>query len=356
MIQGGRARPATSSMLPQLTPPAFVQLVLGTGARTAGQDQDRLSTELIRSGLLCSHVRATRPAAAVAEVMARLSTGMSDRVTLTLAEMDAEGDEPRLLMVRYRHCWGVSLKASVRRYDRAQPGVLGGLLSELRAAAARLAPMYTPEDALRDNPFGSAFDEDCQTLETASSYLKAQYAHLGPEMQKARLATLGRRDAARLLARHGHRTYLDEHTLGYTLGTLFLSGSDLDAAIRRSPGDLQRAAQSVRLAVTRLNHLRAMGAPVDQDERLSDFMEGPEPAFLVTGGTNDRNDPLGEYFEEMIEQSSNAGFDSWPLCAVAVHSLTDIRRVVRQLRASAMSLAIVRRTLLDLGAVPQKDA
>ena len=330
-------------MLPFLSP-ALV--------RTSGPDTEhRLASALLRSGGLplrgvCRH---SQPAQALGEVLGALSGGVSGAVGLSLCCQSAADGDAQVLTVQYRAGLSFSVRRSQRTFDQCRPGVLGGLLSELRRAASTLAPVFTPEDALRDNPYGPVYGETEDLMDEAASVLRTQYAHLNEQDLMEKLGALQVRDAAKLMARHGRRTYLDESRLGFTLGAVFLQGRALDEAVSTLPAELKRAAARAREAVRHLQALGVLAPAWDDALDLDEYSDLRAPPFFVSQDAS-RSDPLAEHLEDLLQDQMNAGYEPWPVKALSITKQTSYRLVARQLTVCARALRLVRSGLRALGA------
>jgi hypothetical protein len=316
-----------------------------------GFDNAKIARQLLRTGMFTVSP-ASSPLDALRNALATVSPDAKD--SLWLAATEAEDGEPALLSVRCRESTVYSLHASLKRYDRIRPGILGGLLNRLRTAAGRTAPMFTPRDAIQDTHVCAPFDPREDTLDEAQDLLRhGQYKDLPEPEKHQRMKALSLRDAAKLMAKEGRLTYLDDHKFGWTLGTDMMSSMELADEIDKLPADLHAGVECLNRCVKELAFL-TMRMPADlNDPRFEDFGD-ISAAFLVTGGHPDRlaKDPLCEYFSDITYQRANIldEPDSWPLWSIPIESQNDYRRVSQALIRTARAQQLVHTGLAALGA------
>jgi hypothetical protein len=316
-----------------------------------GFDNSTVARQLLRTGVFDVPLAAS-PLDALRDALAIISPATQGSLWLGTTEADEDG--PTVLSVRCRNAAMYSLHRSLKRYDRIRPGLLGGLLNRLRVAATRTAPMFTPYDAIRDADYSTPFDPRHDTLEEAESHLsQGQYKHLPEPERNRRIETLSLRDAARLLARDGRQTYLEDHKLGWTLGTPMLSGEELEEEILVLPADLKVGVDCLQRCLRRLAGL-SVQMPADLDDPRFEEFGSVGVTFVVTGGHPDRlaKDALCEYYGDIMSQRAHMldEQDSWPLWSVPVESHADYRKVSRALVRTARAQRLVHTGLLALGA------
>jgi hypothetical protein len=316
-----------------------------------GFDSSTVARQLLRTGVFDVPLAAS-PLDALRDALATISPATQGSLWLGTTEADEDG--PALLSARYRKSSRYSLHTSLKRYDRVRPGILGGLLNALRMAARLTAPMFTPYDALQEADFLGPFDLRHDTLDEAESHLRyGQYKHLPEPERNQRLNTLSPRDAARLLARDGRQTYLEDHKLGWTLGKPLLSGEELKQELTALPADLKVSVNRLNACVRNLARLNAIVPPFLDDPRFGEF-GAVTVAFVVTGGHPDRlaKDALCEYHDDTMHQRAHIldEQDSWPLWSVPIESHADYRKVSQALARTARAQGLVHAGLLALGA------
>ena len=313
---------------------------------------DRFNTarQLLRTGVF----NVSHAASPLGALQNALTVDSDMQGGLWLAAVDADEDGPALLSVRYRKAARFSLHASLKRYDRIRPGLLGGLLNRLRVAAIRTAPMFTPYDALQEADAVTPFDPRHDTLDEAESHLRyGQYKSLpAPELNR-RIEALSARDAAKLVARDGRQTYLEDHKLGWTLGHPMLSPEELEEETAALPADLKAGVDYLNRCLKQLADL-AVRMPADHDDSRFEEFGGVTVAFVVTGGHPNRlaKDALIEFFDDTTHQRAHIldEVDSWPLWSVPIESQKDYRRVSQSLIRTARAQQLVHTALLALGA------
>ncbi|WP_189091566.1 hypothetical protein [Deinococcus ruber] len=258
-------------------------------------------------------------------------------------------------MLRYRQSVPFSIQHAVQQFDAVSPGLLGGLLSQLNRGAKAHAPLFTPEDLLDNNPYGTPVFERDNTLYEAQLILRKQYAALPPEALAAKLAQLTFRDAARLAARNGQLTERDDHRLGYTLGRNLPHLDELNARIATLPPDLRSTAQKFRCITRALEHLEVEAGAFDYD-RFEDYGSEITPAFLITphAARPPRTHPdlFLEQWQEHAELNWNSWEDDYPLFCVELNDPDLLPKLVRVIRTCSRALLLIRQALLLLGAVP----
>ena len=214
---------------------------------------------LLKTGVF--HITPTpglSPEDMLAEQLGRVSPATRGQMSLCLT--DADEDSAALLSVRYRTPMVYSLHRSLKRFDRWCPGILGGLLNRVRLAARLTAPLFTPVDALRES--SRPFDRHEDTQDEAAYFLRTGlYAHLSKEEIDSRVEKLSLRDAARLMARDGRTTPLDDHKLGWTLGQIQLTSQDLALEVQDLPADLRAAVHQSERCVEQLRLLACRMPP-----------------------------------------------------------------------------------------------
>ena len=315
-------------------------------------DAQVIARKLIRTGAFDVPCTANSPIEALRDAL--VPTGADTDAGLWVGVIDADEDGPALLSVRYRKAAWYSLHTSLKRYDRIRPGLLGGLLNRLRVTARRTAPMFTPYDVLQDAYMNMPFDQRQDTLEEAGYHLRnGQYKHLPASEVNGRLSALSCRDAARMMARDGKQTYLDDHTLGWTLGTPMLSNEELKQEVSKLPADLHARVVRLNHCLERLAVLAARMPENLDDPRFEEF-GNTTSAFVVTGGHPDRlaKDALSELFDDIVQQRVHMldEADSWPLWSVPATSQADYHRASRALIHTARAQRLVHEGLLALGA------
>jgi hypothetical protein len=317
-----------------------------------GFDNSTVARQLLRTGVFDVPLAAS-PLDALRDALAIISPATQGSLWLAITEADEDG--PALLSVRCRKATRYSLHTSLKRYDRLRPGILGGLLNALRMAARLTAPMFTPYDALQEaDVLTGPFDPRYDTLDEAESRLRyGQYKALPEPERNRRLNALSPRDAARLMAKDGRQTYLEDHKLGWTLGKPLLSGEELEQELTALPADLKVGVERLNRCLRQLAGL-SVGMPPDLDDPRFEEFGSVTAAFVVTGGHPDRlaKDALCEYHDDTMHQRAHIldEQDSWPLWSVPVESHADYRKVSRALVRTARAQGLVHAGLLALGA------
>ncbi len=315
-------------------------------------DVQVIARKLIRTGAFDLPCTASSPLDALRDAL--VPVGPDTDESLWVGVIDADEDGPALLNARYRKAARYSLHASLKRYDRVRPGLLGGLLNRLRVAARRTSPMFTPYDVLHEAHMNVPFDQREDTLQEAEYHLRnGQYKQLPKPEIDSRLSALSFRDAARMMGRDGRQTYLDDHRLGWTLGTPILSNEELKREVEELPADLHAGAVRLNRCLTHLTVLAARIPEALDDARFEEF-GNVTVAFVVTGGHPDRleKDALSELYDDIVQQRAHMldEPDSWPLWSVPAGSQADYQRASRALIRTARAQRLVHEALLALGA------
>ncbi|WP_407542983.1 hypothetical protein Q0M94_25245 (plasmid) [Deinococcus radiomollis] len=318
---------------------------------TSAFEDAEIARQLLRTGVF-NVSPSSSPLDALRKALATVSPDTQGTLWLTATE--AEQEEPALLSVRCRKSSVYSLHTSLKRYDRIRPGILGGLLNNLRCAARATAPMFTPYDAIVDAFVCAPFDPREDTFDEAADLLRRrEYKSLSEPEKDRRMKALSNRDAAKVMAMEGHRTYLDDHKFGWTLGKDMLSSQELADEIDGLPADLYAGVECLNRCVKELEFLTTR-MPADLDDPRFENFGGVDVAFFVTGGHPDRlaKDALSEYFDEIVHQRAHIldEEDSWPLWSIPIQSQKDYRRVSQALIRTARAQQLVHTGLMVLGA------
>jgi hypothetical protein len=316
-----------------------------------GFDSSTIARQLLRTGVF-NVSAAHSPLEALREALASVSPDTRGSLWLTVTDEDEDG--PALLSVRCRKTSVYSLHASLRRYDRIRPGLLGGLLNQLRCAARATAPMFTPYDALRDASMSTPFDPREDTVEETRYRLRHGQCKALPEPEwNRRMETLTSRDAAKLMAKDGRQTYLEDHKLGWTLGTPILSTGEVNEEIGALPADLKVNANRLDSCTRQLAALNFKMPPDLSDPRFEEF-GSVNMVFLATGGHPNRlgKDALSEYFDDLMQQKVHMldEADSWPLWSIPIESQNSYRAASQALLRTARAQQLVHTGLMALGA------
>lgn len=309
-----------------------------------------ISRSLLRSGAfpIRPPARSNTPPRQLQDACDRLSGGLAGQNRLSLEPTSLQAQSA--LLVRVRTVLIVSLAGSRRQFDRHAPGLLGRLLSDLRRAAQPWAPVFTPQTVLEDQRSADFEAQD----ELLYELFPRAFNTLTPGELALKLATFPKRDGARLLARHGYRTYLQHHEVGATLGLshLFVPPADVPACIARLPAPLAHQAVRVRTLTARIQALRT---PTELDVTQLDDDEDCwghliHPAFLVINSLDATNDPVAESLNEMWQQACEYG-DTWPLQKLPWNTPAERQAAARSVARVCTALRLTDQALRAVGGV-----